>query len=119
MGRTKTVQLMLKAGFDPHIPGAEDSTPLDRACFHGFHEIVEILLDRDPDPPLEFKNAFGGTPLSCCIWGSIHSWMKTDLKSDHKRCAELLISAGSHFEEAWIPTVNPEMDAILKAHLTQ
>jgi len=116
-GRTESVRLMLKAGFDPHIPGDENSTPLDRACFHGFHEIVEILLDRDPNPPLEFKNDFGGTPLSCCIWGSKHSWMKSDSHSNHKRCAELLISAGSHFEESWLPTVNQEMDELLRAHL--
>ncbi len=117
LGRAETVRLMLKAGFNPHITGAENSTPLDRACFHGFHEIVEILLERDPDPPLEFKNQFGGTPLSCCIWGSEHSWMKTDPRSDHKRCAQLLIVAGSQFETSWIPTVNPEMDEILKSHL--
>jgi ankyrin repeat protein len=116
-GRTESVRLMLKAGFDPHIPGVENSTPLDRACFHGFHEIVEILLERDPNPPLEFKNTFGGTPLSCCIWGSAHSWMKADPRSDHKRCAELLIHAGSHFEASWIPTVNQEMDELLKSHL--
>jgi ankyrin repeat protein len=117
LGRTEAVQLMLKAGFDPHLPGVDNSTPLDRACFHGFHEIVTILLERDPEPPLEFKNQFGGTPLSCCIWGSKHSWMKSDVRSDHAKCAELLIAAGSHFEAAWIPTVNAEMDSILKAHL--
>ena len=116
-GRTETVRLMLKAGFDPHVPGVENSTPLDRACFHGFHEIVEILLDRDPNPPLEFKNKFGGTPLSCCIWGSKHSWMKSDPRSNHKRCVELLIGAGSHFEASWIPTVNKEMDEVLRAYL--
>jgi len=116
-GRTESVQLMLKAGFDPHILGEDHSTPLDRACFHGFHDIVEILLERDPNPPLEFKNQFGGTPLSCCIWGSKHSWMKSDSRSDHMRCVELLIAAGSHFEASWIPTVNEEMDEILKLHL--
>ena len=116
-GRTESVRLMLKAGFDPHIPGVENSTPLDRASFHGFHEIVEILLDRDPNPPLEFKNRFGGTPLSCCIWGSKHSWMKSDPQSNHKRCVELLIAAGSQFEESWIPTVNKELDEVLRAHL--
>ena len=116
-GRTESVRLMLKAGFDPHIPGVENSTPLDRASFHGFYEIVEILLERDPNPPLEFKNKFGGTPLSCCIWGSKHSWMKSDTRSDHARCAKLLIAAGSQFEKSWIPTVNEVMDEILKSYL--
>lgn len=117
MGRTDSVELMLKAGFDPHIPGAENSTPLDRACFHGFHEIVELLLKKDPQPPLEFKNKFGGTPLSCCIWGSKHSWMRSDPKSDHRRCAEMLIGAGSKFDKSWLPTVSPEMDDLLKSYL--
>lgn len=117
MGRLETVQLMLKAGFDPHVPGDENSTPLDRAAFHGFHQIVEILLEKDPSPPLDFKNKFGGTPLSCCIWGSKHSWMKGDPRSDHQRSAEYLIKAGSKFDSDWIPTVNPTMDQLLQKYL--
>lgn len=117
MGRVDSVRLMLKAGFDPHILGVDNSTPLDRASFHGFHEVVQLLLEKDPQPPLEFKNQFGGTPLSCCIWGSEHSWMKNDPRSNHQQCVEMLISAGSKFDASWIPTVNPEMDRILQAHL--
>jgi len=117
LGRTDTVRLMLDVGFDPHIVGVHNSSPLDRASFHGFYEIVKLLLERDPKPPLEFKNEFGGTPLSCCIWGSKHSWLKSDPRSDHKKCVQRLIDAGSQFDVEWIPTVNPEMDALLQANL--
>lgn len=116
-GKHRTVELMLKAGFDPHVPGDENSTPLDRAAFHGFHKVVKLLLQKDPKPPLEFKNKFGGTPLSCCIWGSRHSWMQGDPESNHKLSAEYLIQAGSRFDSDWIPTANPEMDRLLEAHL--
>ncbi len=63
MGRTEAVRTMLELGFDPAVPGDHDSTPLDRASFHGLVAIVALLLEHDPEPPLERKNAFGGTPL--------------------------------------------------------
>jgi ankyrin repeat protein len=93
---TKAVRLMLDAGFDPHARGSHASTPLDRAAFHGFVDIIRLLLERDPAPPLDWKNEFGSTPLSCCIYGSVHSWRGD---GDHAASVEALIAAGSPVPE--------------------
>ena len=43
------------------VRGPEAST-LDRAALHGFREIVALVFERDPEPPLDWRNRFGGTP---------------------------------------------------------
>lgn len=113
-GKLESVELMLDAGFDPHLAGAENSTPLDRAAFHGFQAIVELLLARDPNPPLEFKNGFGGTPLSCCAYGATHSWKQG---TNHLGTALALIKAGAKIEADWLPIEDPEIDALFRKHL--
>lgn len=113
-GRLESVRLMLEFGFDPHLRGDENSTPLDRAAFHGYREIVELLLGQDPNPPLEFLNQYGGTPLSCCAYGSIHSW-KSD--TDHLGTAKALIQAGAKIDPDWFPLENPEMDKLFRKNL--
>lgn len=89
-------RVMLHAGFDPHTRGVHESTPLDRAAFHGFVDMVKLLLRHDPNPPLELRNEFGSTPLGTCIHGSIHSWRKD---GDHAAAAEDLIAAGAKVPE--------------------
>lgn len=110
------VKLMLDLGFDPHLPGVHNSTPLDRAAFHGFADIIELLLERDPDPPLAHRNEFGGTPLSCCVhsWAGGWSWMPLE-RRDHARSVELLLKAGSVFDPTWLPTGNDAVDATLRS----
>ena len=94
-GNLAAVETMLKFGFDPHLAGDEDSTPLDRAAFHGHSDIVSVLLQHDPSPPLEAKNAHGCTPLGCCVYGSKHSWKNN---TDHVSTALALIKAGANIE---------------------
>ncbi|HET7560026.1 MAG TPA: ankyrin repeat domain-containing protein [Limnochordia bacterium] len=90
--RLEAVRVMLDAGFDPHWEGAERSTPLERAAWHGFADVVGLLLERDPKPPLEHRNQYGATPLGMCLHGSQHSWRKD---GDHAAVAEMLIAAGA------------------------
>lgn len=107
------VKLMLELGFDPHVPGVHRSTPLDRAVFHGYADIAEMLLRHDPDPPMTFTNEFGGTPLDACIYGWQHGW-KTGNPQAHARTVELLLNAGATFDPTWLPTGNDEIDAALR-----
>lgn len=93
---TAAVRLMLDAGFDPHARGSHESTPLDRAAFHGFADVIRLLLERDPAPPLDWQNEFGGTPLRACMYGSLHSWRKD---GDHAASVEALLAAGSPLPE--------------------
>jgi ankyrin repeat protein len=114
--RPDAVRLMLEFGFDPHATGAHRSTPLDRASFHGYADIVAMLLSRDPDPPLMQQNEFGGIPLGACIYGSLHGW-KTGHPQDHVRTVTLLLEAGSPLDPTRLPTGNDELDAVMRAWL--
>ena len=110
--RPAAVRLMLQLGFDPHVRGVHDSTPLDRASFHGYADIVEMLLQHDPNPPLEQKNEFGGTPLGACLHGLCHGW-KTGHPQDHHRTVLLLLNASAMIAKNTTPTGNPEIDRVL------
>ena len=114
--RPESARLMLEVGFDPHVTGTHRSTPLDRASFHGYADIVEILLVRDPSPPLTFKNEFGVTPLGTCVYGSLNGW-DTGHPRDHARTIKLLLEAGSPLEPTILPTGNDELDAVMRAWL--
>jgi ankyrin repeat protein len=114
--RPDSVRLMLEAGFDPHATGAHRSTPLDRASFHGYADIVATLLSLDPDPPLTQENEFGGIPLGACIYGSLNGW-RTGNPQDHVRTLTLLLQAGSPLDPAMLPTGNDELDTAMRAWL--
>jgi len=104
---------MLEVGFDPHVTGAHLSTPLDRASFHGYADIVTTLLELDPNPPLTQKNEFGGIPLGACIHGSMNGW-KTGFPQDHARTLTLLLEAGSPLDPTILPTGNDELDTVMR-----
>ncbi|HWD38254.1 MAG TPA: hypothetical protein VG944_05345 [Fimbriimonas sp.] len=88
--RTDSIKLMLELGFNPDAAGIHRSTPLDRAAFHGFDDVIEAVLPYNPS--LTVENEFGGTPLRACVYGSIHSWRKD---GNFPRSVELLLEAGS------------------------
>jgi hypothetical protein len=111
--RPQSVQLMLAVGFDPHVTGAHLSTPLDRASFHGYADIVKTLLDLDPNPPLTQKNEFAVIPLRTCIYGSMNGW-KTGFPQDHAKTLTLLLEAGSPLDPTMLPTGNDELDAVMR-----
>lgn len=110
--RIDTVRLLLELGFDPHVPGPHESTPLDRAAFHGFLEIVSLLLRHDPAPPIHKENEFGGTPLGACLHGAVHGWRKD---GDYPATVELLLQAGSKYTSSAHPV--PEISAVLARYL--
>src|SRR5690606_3906685 len=112
------VRLMFDLGFDPHVPTVHRSTPLDRASHHGYADIVALLLQRDPKPPVNFLNEFGGTPLSACLYGATHGW-KTGNPQDHLRTVQLLLEAGSAIDPTWLPTGNDSADLVLRRWLKQ
>ena len=111
--RPESVRLMLEVGFDPHVTGAHLSTPLDRASFHGYADIVKTLLELDPNPPLTQKSEFGAIPLRTCIYGSMNGW-KTGFPQDHARTLTLLLEAGSPLDPTFLPTGNDELDGLMR-----
>jgi Ankyrin repeats (3 copies) len=114
--RPESVRLMLELGFDPHVPGMHRSTPLDRASFHGYADIVATLLSLDPDPPILQLNEFGGRPLNACVHGSLHGW-ETGHPQDHVRTLTLLLKAGSPLDPTTLPTGNDELDTVMREWL--
>jgi ankyrin repeat protein len=114
--RPKSVRLMLEVGMDPHVAGAHRSTPLDRASFHGYADIVEMLLALDPQPPLTQQNEFGGIPLGACIYGSLNGW-DTGHRRDHVRTLKLLLEAGSPLDPTILPTGSDALDEAMRAWL--
>jgi len=111
--RPDAVRLMLEEGFDPHLPGVHRSTPLDRACFHGYVDIVQMLLEHDPAPPLEFTNEFGGTPLGACVYGALNGW-ETGHPRKHAQTIEALLKAGAKLDPTIVPTGNDEIDQVVR-----
>lgn len=114
--RPESAQLMLEVGMDPHVPGAHRSTPLDRASFHGYADIVTMLLESDPNPPLTEKNEFGGIPLGACIYGALNGWT-TGFPQDHARTLTLLLEAGSSLDPTVLPTGHDELDGVMREWL--
>lgn len=114
--RPESVRLMLETGLNPHATGAHRSTALDRACFHGYADIVETLLALDPSPPLTQRNEFGGTPLGACFYGSLNGW-KTGHPQDHVRTVRLLLEAGSPVDPTMLPTGNDVLDGVVREWL--
>ncbi len=108
------VKIMLEAGFDPHVRGADECTPLDRAAFHGFIAVVNILLQHNP--PLTLKNHFGGRPLDTAIYGSVHSWR---WDGNFPATVEALLKAGSEVYPASVPSGNEAVDAVLLRYLSE
>ena len=112
--QTAIVKLMLSLGFDIHIADDDKMTPLHWAAFHGHVEVAAALLEADDSPPLTWLNAYGGTPLATCLYGSRFGWRDD---GDHLRAMQLLVDAGSEVRAEWLPTGDDDMDAILRRAL--
>lgn len=87
--QTSAVALMLELGWPVDAIDSENMTALHRAAFHGFDEIVEMLVRHGPD--LSHRNDYGGDPLGSCVYGSLHGWRRD---GNHAATAEKLLAAG-------------------------
>ncbi len=61
MGRTRSMELLLKAGVDPNAAGPNRQTPLHAAAEHGYVAVTRMLLKAGANPKLRDIN--GWTPL--------------------------------------------------------
>ena len=110
-GKADVVELMASLGFDPHIRDDDAMTPLHAAAFHGFADVVRALLEADDDPPLDWLNGYGGTPLSTCLYGREHSWRGD---GDFPASLKLLVAAGSAVKPEWLPSGDDAVDDALR-----
>jgi ankyrin repeat protein len=91
------VELMLELGFDPSVPSGARLTggnALHCAAFEGSVDCVASILRRPAARTLVTvpDGTYGGTPLSWCRHGSLHSG---NPNADHAAVARLLIDAGA------------------------
>ena len=113
-GQVEIVRLMIELGFDLHVRDDDAMTPLHWAAFHGYADVIAVLLDADDEPPLNWLNSYRGTPLTTCLYGSRHSWRDD---GDHAASLKLLVEAGSEVKAEWLPTGDDALDEILRAGL--
>ncbi len=112
--KADSVQLMAALGFDLHISDDDKMTPLHAAAFHGFADVIRVLLEADDEPPLSWLNGYGGTPLTTCLYGRQHSWRDD---GDFPASMKLLVEAGSEVRADWLPTGDEAIDDVLKRAL--
>lgn len=112
-GRLDAVRLSLDVGFDPHRQNGEGMTPLHAAAFHGFADIVRLLLDGDPSPPLEVQNIYGGTVVGTLRYGAVNGWRDD---GDHGASIALLLEAGAALADDAPPTGHSGVDDAVAAH---
>lgn len=86
----QAVTLMLKLGFDVNIRGGEGFTPVAHAALCGYVDVVRVLIEHGAD--LEIRNAYDGTALETCQWGSLNF---CDRSGDYPACAEALLQGGA------------------------
>lgn len=110
--RLESVALMLNLGFDVNIRSVHDSTPLDRAAFHGFDEIVELALAFGAT--VDVKNEFGANPLEACLWGLKNGWRND---GNYANTVHLLLEAGAELTGDPRPTGMAQVDVIITDHL--
>ncbi len=114
--QVEAVETMASLGFDLHVYDDDRMMPLHAAAFHGFADVIAILLDADAAPPLSWLNGYGGTPLTTCLYGRRHSW-RAD--GDFAASIKLLVDAGSEIRAEWLPTEDDAIDAILQARVNR
>ncbi len=108
------VKLMASLGFDLHVYDDDRMMPMHAAAFHGFSDVIAALLDADEEPPLDWLNGYGGTPLTTCLYGRQHSWRSDgDFATSIKR----LVKAGSEARAEWLPTGDDSIDSIVRMAL--
>jgi len=113
-GKADVVALIASLGFDLHVRDDDAMTPLHAAAFHGFADVISALLVADDDPPLDWLNGYGGTPLATCMYGRAHSW-RSD--GDFLASMKLLVDAGSEVRAEWLPTGDEAIDDALRSGL--
>jgi ankyrin repeat protein len=107
-GHTEIAEILVRRGADLAATTADGQTAAHQAVIGGRLETLKMLLRHDP--PLEQKNAYGGTVLGQTLWSAAHG---RDA-SLYVAIIDALLSAGAKLGDRHVP-VNPQVDAFLAA----
>ncbi len=108
------VELMLDLGFDPLARGVNGWEAIRWGAFHGNAEMVKRLLPRGAPIGVPDRT-YGGTPLSQCLYGSLHGWHRDS--GDFVTTVRLLLEAGERPDPAHLPTGRDDVDTLLRDYL--
>ncbi len=110
--RTAAVQVLLDAGLPVDARGDLGGTALHWACWKGYADLVELLLDHGASLSVEDER-FHRTPSGWFQYGLQHC---EEREGDYPAVARLLLSAGAKISEENLPTGDVEVDTVLRQH---
>jgi ankyrin repeat protein len=105
-GQNDVVAFLLKRGVKPSVHGGDGQTGVHYAAIGGQLETIKLLLKENP--PLESKNAYGGTVLGQTLWSAAHEGDP----DTYAQIIETLIAAGARVPDRHVP-VNKQIDELL------
>jgi ankyrin repeat protein len=108
-GRDAVVDFLLGKGVDPAECDERGQTGLHHSVLGGHPTTVELLIEYKP--PLEARNAYGGTVLEQALWSAAHDG---DPEA-YIAILEALVAAGAKLPSGHVP-VNARVDAWLEQH---
>jgi ankyrin repeat protein len=101
VGKTGVARELLDRGVDPSAGFGTGMAAFHWAANRGNPDVVKLLIERGA--PLEQKNKYDGTVLSCTLWSAIH-----EHKPEHAAIVESLVQAGAEFEDDWLDWWNAQ-----------
>lgn len=110
--RTAAVRALLAAGLPVNARGEMGATALHWACWKGYADLVELLLQHGASLTIEDQQ-FHGTPPG---WFGHGVQNCDEAGGDYPQVARLLIAAGATIPAVGLPTGKPEVDAVLREH---
>jgi ankyrin repeat protein len=109
---TAGVRDLLAKGIDVNSRGHLGVTALHWACWKGYADLVELLLQHGASITI-VEYQFNATPLGWFTHGVQNC---KEGSKEYPRVARLLIAAGAKIGGPVPPTGNPEVDAVLREH---
>jgi ankyrin repeat protein len=110
--RTAAVRGLLAAGMPVDARGDMGATALHWACWKGYADLVDLLLQHGASLAIEDEQ-FHGTPPG---WFGHGSHNCAEPGGDYAGVARALIEAGAVIPSVDLPTGRPEVDAVLREH---
>jgi len=109
---TAAIRVLLAAGKPVDERGDMGATALHWACWKGYADLVELLLDHGASLTVEDEH-FHGTPAGWFAHG-LHNC--DEGAADYPQVARLLIAAGATIPSADLPTGDADVDTVLREH---